>query len=182
MMSAVAPAAIELNELEWPSAEVGSWHVLRTRSRHEKVLAADLAAMGIAHFLPLARVQRDYAGQKVNIEVPLFPGYLFLRGTIDEAYSADRTQHVAQIIQVVDQDQLDWELRNLALTIQSGLQLDAFPHLRCGVRVEVRSGPLRGVQGLVQDRTRRDRLILQVDMLGRALSLEVDAALLDIID
>ena len=71
---------------------------------------------------------------------------------------------------------------NLAMVLATQAPLDPYPHLRCGVRVEVRSGPMRGVQGLIQDRSRRDRLILQVDMLGQAVSLEVDAAMLDVID
>jgi len=57
--------------------------------------------------------------------------------------------------------------------------LELYPFLRVGVRVEVRSGPLRGLQGLIEDRTRRNRLVLQVNMLGKAASLEIDGALLD---
>ena len=166
---------------EFPSPAVGLWHVLRTRSRQEKVLAADLESLGIPYFLPLARVIRQYGSQKVNVEIPLFPGYLFLRGSIDDAYAADRTQRVAQIIRVCDQDRIDWELRNLAMALAADTPLDPYPHLRCGVRVEVRSGPLRGIQGLIQNRDRRDRLVLQIDMLGQAVSLEVDAALLDVV-
>src|SRR5262249_477674 len=109
-------------------------------------------------------------------------GYLFLRGSIDEAYAADRTRRLAQIIRVTDQERIDCELRSLAAVIAEEVPLDPYPYLRCGLRAEGRSGPLKGVQGLIQDRTRRDRLILQVDMLGQAVSLEVDAALLDVVD
>lgn len=182
----IAPLALVeepvLPGLEFPSPAVGLWHVLRTRSRQEKVLAGDLAALGIPHFLPLVRVARQYGSQRVNVEIPLFPGYLFLRGSVDDTYAADRTRRVAQIIPVRDQDHLDWELRNLAAVLSTQAPLDPYPHLQVGVRVEVRTGPMRGVQGLILDRNHRDRLILQVDMLGQAVSLEVDAALLDLID
>jgi transcription antitermination factor NusG len=165
-----------------PSEAFGPWHILRTRSRQEKALAADLEAMGMGCYLPRVRVARQYGSQRVHVELPLFPGYLFMRGSIDDTYAADRTRRVAQIIRVADQPRLEWELRNLALVLSSDEALDPYPHLRCGVRVEVRSGPLRGVQGLIVSRGQRDRLVLQVDMLGQGVSLELDGALLDVID
>jgi transcription antitermination factor NusG len=60
--------------------------------------------------------------------------------------------------------------------------LDPHPFLQRGVRVEVRSGAFRGLCGVVEDRVKMDRLLLQVDMLGRAMSLEVDGALLEPIE
>src|SRR5436190_8646054 len=91
------------------------WHVLRTKSRQEKILASELDAMGIGSYLPLIRQVRFYAGRKATVEVPIFPGYVFLRGSIDDAYQADRTKRIAQIIRVHDQQQLHWELRNIHL-------------------------------------------------------------------
>jgi transcription antitermination factor NusG len=77
--------------------------------------------------------------------------------------------------------QLNWELKNLSLALANQVALDPYQMLRAGVRVEVRAGPLRGLQGVVESRTRMDRLVLQVQMLGRAVSLEVEASLLDVI-
>ena len=163
-----------------PSAEYGDWFVLRTRSRQEKILAADLRARKIGYFLPLMRVERMYCNRKISVELPLFVGYLFLRGSFDDAYFADRTGRVAQIIQVNDQRRLDWELSNLAQVMGLNTKIDPYPYLKKGVRVEVRSGPLKGIQGLVEDRARKHRLILQVDALGQAVSVEVDAAIVEV--
>jgi transcription antitermination factor NusG len=171
------PASILL-----PTAEAGDWYVLRTRSRQEKILAGDLKARGIGHFLPLISAERMYCNRRFNVDLPLFPGYLFLRGSNDDAYFADRTKRIAQIIRVPDQKRLDWELTNLAQVLATTTSLDPYPYLKKGVRVEVRSGPLRGLQGVVEDRMRRHRLILQVEALGQAVSLEVDAAIVDIMD
>src|SRR3954463_5805414 len=96
-----------------PGGAVGSWFVLRTRSRHEKILAGELSARGIANFLPLITCTKHYGGRKVRVELPLFPGYLFLRGSLDQAYEADRTDRVAQIICVTDQRRLDQELHDI---------------------------------------------------------------------
>ncbi|HEX8522075.1 MAG TPA: transcription termination/antitermination NusG family protein [Tepidisphaeraceae bacterium] len=155
------------------------WHLLHTSSRQEKILAETCAAMGVCHFLPLVRKTRYYGKRKATIEVPLFPSYLFLLAPAEDVFQADRTGRVAQIIPVPDQQQLDHELRNLYLALSNSAELDPFPMLKRGVRVEVRSGPFRGLQGVIEDRSRADRLYLKVDMLGTAARMQIDAALLD---
>ncbi len=175
MLTTCLPDTMLERAEEW----VGDWHVLHTKSRQEKALSADLTAMGIAHFLPLVRECKYYGSRKVIVDSSLFPSYLFLRGTIEDAWMAERTKRVARIIVVVDQERLQWELMNLRTVLTRQAQLDPYPCLKKGVRVEVRSGPFRGVQGLVEDKPRPDRLVLQVDMLGKAVSLEIDGALLE---
>ena len=124
---------IEVNESElelqiaFPSAEFGNWHVLHTKSRQEKVVAADLAAMNIAHYLPLVKQVRYYGRRKVKVAMPLFPSYIFLRGNLDQVYAADRTKRIANIIPVSAQDQLDWELKNLHLALTKEAELTPFP-------------------------------------------------------
>jgi transcription antitermination factor NusG len=165
-----------------PTRDRGDWFVLRTRSRQEKVLASDLHSNRIACFLPMLRTERTYCNRRITVELPMFPGYLFLRGSLDDAYWADRTRRVAQIIQVADQARLDCELMSLAQAIASDARLDPYPYLKKGVRVEIRSGPLRGLHGLIEDRARAHRIILQIEALGQAVSLEVDAGNVDVID
>jgi transcription termination/antitermination protein NusG len=163
------------------SADRGTraWHVLHVKSRQEKILSDDLSGMGVWHYLPLIRQLRYYGKRKATVEVPLFPGYLFVLGTLDDAYAADRTRRVAGIIRVADQRQLDWELRNIQLALSQRAPLDPYPFLCKGIRVEVRSGPFCGLQGVIEDRFKTDRLILQVKMLGAATSLEIDGALVE---
>jgi transcription antitermination factor NusG len=169
-------------EAESPFDRPGSWFVLSTRSRQEKALAADLTENGIAHFLPLVTKIRFWGNRKAKVQEALFPGYLFLRGSNEETYFADRTGRVAQIIPVADQKELTWELQNLAKALDSDTPLDPYPYLKKGVRVEVTSGPLRGLQGIVESRGSSEQLILAVDMLGRAVSLELHGALVEPID
>lgn len=159
----------------------GDWYVLHTRSRQEKALAQDLARLDISHFLPLFAHMRLYGRRKVTVEEPLFAGYVFLRGTLDQAYEADRTKRIAGILNVPNQAGLDWELRNLALALSQRIPLDPYPYLKEGVRVEVRTGPLRGLQGFVEKRKSWDRLAIQVEMLGQAVSVELHGAQVDAI-
>jgi len=167
---------------DWVGDRDGRWFVLQTKSRQEKVLAGDLRARGIGYFLPLVRAVRSYGGRKAVVELPLFPGYLFLRGELEDAYACDRTRRVASILPVHNQEKMNWELRNISMAVGGGLSLDPYPYLHEGVRVEVHSGPFRGLQGLIDGRGNGGLLILQVHLLGRAVSMEVDGSLLDVID
>src|SRR5689334_13386950 len=97
--------------------QAGRWFVLHTRSRQEKLLADELAQLEIGHFLPLVRRNRLYGKRKAVVELPLFAGYVFLRGSVDDAYRANRTKRIAQIIQVTNQEKLHWELTNLNLAL-----------------------------------------------------------------
>jgi len=158
------------------------WHVLQTKPRQEKLLAMDLAARGVDHFLPLQTRIHHYGPRKATVQLPLFPGYLFLRGTLDDAYTADRTKRVAQVIRVSQQAKLETELTNIRLAIDGQASLDPYPYLQTGTKVEVNAGPMRGLQGVVEDRAGKTRLILQIDMLGQAVSMEIDGSLLDLVD
>jgi transcription antitermination factor NusG len=160
----------------------GLWFLLRTRSRQEKIIAGDLAARGVAHFLPLMTCTRMYGHRRSRVELPLFPGYVFLRGGADDAYAADRAGRVAQIIPIINQERVHQELQHISFALAREGALEPYPYLKQGVRVEVRCGPFRGLRGMIADLRQRDRLILQVETLGRAVSLEIDAAFLDVID
>lgn len=82
---------------------------------------------------------------------------------------------------MADQQKLTSELANLHFALTGGVPLDPYPYLKNGVRVEVWSGPLRGLQGVVEGRGGGGRLILRVKMLGRAVSIEVAGAMLEAI-
>jgi transcription antitermination factor NusG len=166
----------------WPQDAAGSWFVIRTRSRQEKILARELRDRAIGCFLPLVTVTRVYGGRSARVETPLFPGILFLRGSLDDANVANQTNRVAQIIHVPDQQQVDQELHNLYTAMSSEGPFSSYPYLRTGVRVRVREGPLRGLEGVIEDVNHRNRIIFQVEALGQAASMEIDPALLDVIE
>lgn len=155
------------------------WFVLHTKSRQEKAVADQLAARKTPCFLPLVEHIRFYGKRKAVVTLPLFPSYVFLHGTAEQAYEVDRTRRLVRIISVPDQDQLEWELQSLRAALERKVTLDPYPYLKQGIRVEVKSGPFAGLQGTIEDRPRPDKLQMKIDMLGQALSLEIDGALLE---
>ncbi len=164
-------------------APAGSrWFVVHTKSRQEKALAADLTAHEVPHYLPLITRVQYYGRRKVRAQFPLFPGYLFLLGTPEQTYTADRTDRVAHIIKVGDQQRLTEDLANIRAAIDRGATLELCPRIEVGTRVEVSSGPFKGIQGTVEEGTAHDRFVLHVGLVGAAALLEIDRSLLRPVD
>ncbi|MCX5689392.1 MAG: hypothetical protein NTV94_06320 [Planctomycetota bacterium] len=157
------------------------WFIIRTRSRQEKKLAADLAARRISCFLPLVAEVRYHGRRKARVIVPLFPGYLFLVGTREEAFAADRSGRSAQLIEVPDQERLHNELTAIVRILQTGGSLTPCTPLVRGTLVEVSSGPFKGIRGTVDMNLRDNRLVLNVDLIGKAAVLEIDRDLLRLV-
>ena len=159
-------------------AAVREWRVVHTRSRQEKALAEVLEARGIPHYLPLVKRVRYYGRRKQAALMPLFPGYLFLRGALEDAYFADRTERVVQVIPVADQPALEADLAAIRFALERNGGLEPALYPECGAWVEVTGGPFRGLRGVVDRMVQDDRLVLGVRMLGRAADLEIDRTLL----
>lgn len=113
------------------------WYVLHTRSRQEKALDSSLRGLGLSCYLPVHRSTRRYGQRVVEATLPLFPGYVFLWGTRDETFVADRTRRVAHVLHVLDQPTIEWELANVSRALASGVRLDPHAAIREGVRVRV---------------------------------------------
>jgi transcription antitermination factor NusG len=158
------------------------WYVLHTRSRQEKALAEQLHKFSIEHFLPLVEIERQYGHRRRLVERPLFPSYVFMRGTREDRAQALTTNRIANVLEVQDQVMLARELQQVRAAIAAGVTLDPYAFLHVGHWVRVRSGPLMGLEGRVEDRRKAHRLVLQVEVLGQATSLEIDAELLEPMD
>ncbi len=156
-----------------------SWQVLHTRARQEKALARTLEAAGIDHYLPLTPRSSIRGGRKRIVQEPLFASYLFMYGATEAGYFAVATKRVSNVIRVTDQGRFVQELQQIRIALENRAELSPSRYLEVGRRVRVVDGPFRGIEGLIEDRSKIDRLVLQIAALGRATSLEIDADLLE---
>lgn len=167
---------------DWLTRGSGRWWVVHTRARNEKHVAAKLAERQVPHYLPLVKVRHTYAKARVTFDVPLFPGYLFLYGEHNECDQARRTNRIARILHVVAQDRLRAELQHIFRVIAGGQEVELFPALQVGQRCRITRGALQGVEGVVVRHGGRCRMYLSVSTLGQSAMVEVDAALLEVIN
>src|SRR6476619_5872531 len=138
------------------------WYAVWTRSRHEQVVREQLLQKRIETFLPTVTRWSRWKDRKKKIDWPLFPGYCFAR------FAPANRLPVLKCAGVVSIVSFNGEL--------APLPDDPFPMLKTGMRVEVVHGPLKGVTGRLQRKGSQARLVLSVDLIGRAVSVQVDAA------
>jgi hypothetical protein len=160
----------------------GQWWLVHTKSRMEKALATELERLDVGFYLPLLNTRRRYSGRVFDVSLPLFPGYLFLCGNEDARYTTLMTHRAAQVIEVCDQERLKNELRQIFRVTTSKHSVDLYPGLQKGRRCRITQGSLQGVEGVVIRRRGQCRVYLGVEVLGQSVELEIDPAILEIID
>jgi len=171
----------------WPEVEsirdfIGLWWVAHTKSRNEKALAHDLIGRNISYFLPMTwRIWRR-SRRTMRSLLPLFSGYLFFCGGENQRLELLRTNRVANVIEVKDQPQLLDELLQIEQALRAGALLAPYKYIKAGQRCRVIAGPLFGLEGVVVKTKNVARLVLQIDMLGQAASVEIDIDMIEIID
>ncbi len=171
----------------WPQEESirdfsGQWWVVHTRSRNEKALAHDLMSKNVSYFLPMSWKVRRRSRRTIRSFLPLFSGYLFFCGQEDQRVELLKTNRVANLIEVIDQETLLDELVQIAQALRSGAPLTPHKYLKAGQKCRVITGPLIGLEGIVVKTKNAIRLVLQIDMLGQAASVEIDIDLIEVLD
>ena len=155
------------------------WFAIWTRSRHEQVVREQLEKKRISAFLPTITKWSRWKDRKKKIDWPLFPGYCFARFDPNDVLPVLKCTGVVNIVSFDGKPAPipDYELESIRLLVGSEMQFDPCPLIHEGMMVEVVSGPLRGVIGrLMRKDAQRARLVLSVDLIGQAVSVEVDAA------
>ncbi len=155
-----------------------AWYAIWTRSRHEQVVREQLARKGIEAFLPTITKWSRWKDRKKQIDWPLFPGYCFVRFNGLDRLPVLKCTGVVNIVSF-DGDIVpipEHEIESIRRLVESDLQFDPCPLIREGMTVEVTHGPLKGVVGRLVRKGAHARLILSVDLIGQAVSVEVDAS------
>jgi len=171
----------------WPEEKTicdftGQWWVAHTKSRNEKALAHDLIGKGVSYFLPMTwKVQRK-SRRTIRSLLPLFGGYLFFCGKENSRLEVLRTNRVANVIEVKNQQKLVDELMQIEQALRAGAPLVPHKYLKAGQRCRVVAGPLMDLQGLIVRAKNAARLVLQVDMLGQAASVEIDTDMIEAVE
>jgi transcription antitermination factor NusG len=155
------------------------WFVAHVKPRQEKALADDCLRLGIEYYLPMTvKVTRRKDNNKPRKSVlPLFAGYLSFSSAREAHAGLYATGHVAGIIEIRHQKKFIAELGQIYSLLEKGVPLEPCTMaLAEGDEVYIEAGPLRGVRGVITTVRDRERLILAVEGLGRAIAT-IDAAM-----
>jgi transcription antitermination factor NusG len=156
----------------------GGWFALWTRSRHEQVVREQLERKQIESFLPTVTKWSRWKDRKKKVDWPLFPGYCFARFDPRERLPILKVTGVVSIISFEGEPAMipEHEIAGIRQLVESDLAFDPCPLIHEGMMVEVTHGPLKGVVGRLMRKNDKARLVLSVDLIGQAVSVEVDAA------
>ena len=157
--------------------DIPQWYAIRTRSRHEKMVAEQLEKQCIESFLPLVKRTRKWSDRKKEVELPLFSGYSFARLVL---YSPDRlrvlqTHGVAGFVGVrgIGIPVPEAQIESLRTLMANGIPMTDRPFLQIGQRVRIRGGALDGIEGILAAQDHRN-LVISVEPIHRSLSVCID--------
>lgn len=154
---------------------MNKWYALRVRSRHEKMVHAQLAARHEDAFLPLYCTRRRWADRWKNVSLPLFPGYIFCRFDVVRRHAVVATSGVIEIVKLGAEPAAieDSQIEAVRLIVTSEAAAEPYPALVTGQRVSIAGGPLNGLCGTLAEIRDRLRVVVCVELLCRSVMVEV---------
>ena len=167
-----------LGELGSESLLVPAWYAVYTCARHEKRVAAQLRERCVDCFLPLYQSIRHWKDRCKQLELPLFPGYLFV-----QIHARDRLRvlQIPGVVRLVTFNgklaRIDSsELELLRSGVERGGTLQPHPYLAVGRKVRILRGPLAGIEGILERMKRKYRVVISIDLIMRSVATEINVA------
>jgi len=170
----------ELSE-ELPISSQVRWYAAYVCSRHEKQVVSQLQERKVNCFLPVYRSLRRWKDRRKELELVLFPGYVFVHLDLKDRLRVLQLPSVVRFVSFNGHPAPlpDSEIEILSKGLASGIRAEPHPYLKVGHRVRVRSGPLAGAQGILQRKKDKFRVVLSIDLIMRSVAVEVDEADID---
>lgn len=166
------------------TGSTGPWCALYTRHQHEGTVARILSTKGVGVFLPTYKTVHRWKDRNKQLELPLFPGYLFFTYEPERRIEVLSTPGVHMILTtgenlpaVIPAE----EILAIRRAVESPLRVGPHPYLKGGDVVRIKSGPLEGLEGVVSRSKDAFRVVLSVEMLGKAAAVEIDAGAVECI-
>jgi transcription antitermination factor NusG len=154
-----------------------AWYGVRTRSNCEKLAAQVLQSKTYATYAQVYRARRRRSDRVVEIELPLFPGYVFCRLNLGERILPVLTSPgVVSLVGFGNQPAPipDFEIDAIRRLLASGAGVEPYPFARIGQRVRVTQGSLSGLEGVLVKKRNEWRMVISVTLLQRSIAIEID--------
>jgi transcription antitermination factor NusG len=152
------------------------WFALRVKSRYEKIVATIARNKGFEEFVPLYQSRRRWSDRFKSVELPLFPGYVFCRLNPEFRLPLLTIPGVMSFVGIgkTPVPIEEAEIAAIQTAIGAGLSAEPYPFLEVGQRVRLAEGPLAGLEGLLVEVRKQQRLAVSVSMLKRSIAVEID--------
>jgi transcription antitermination factor NusG len=153
-----------------------NWYALYTCPRHEKCVAQQIEQRSISCFLPMYRSVRRWKDRRKELELALFPGYVFVQLALRDRFRVLQLPSVVRLVSFNGQPAVlpEAEIDQLRQRLSRGSCMEPHPYLRVGRRVRVCGGPMQGLEGIIVRRKERCRVVFSLDLIMRSVAVEVD--------
>jgi transcription antitermination factor NusG len=157
------------------------WYAAYTRANHERRVAQELAERSVEHFLPQYQSQRKWKDREVELSLPLFPGYVFVRMALEHKLRVLQVSGVACLVSFAGKPAVVpvEEFARIQELLNRKVLATPHPYLNVGRRARVLDGPFAGLEGIVIRRNKRNRLVISLDLIARSIAVELGEANLE---
>jgi transcription antitermination factor NusG len=166
------------DEMDMSNSPGFLWTPVRTKPRQEKKFIEFCEANGIVFYLPLRRTIKRYQRRTVEFYVPMFTGYVFCSLNQELYQKAALSNRIVYRLQMNEksEEELLRDLRDIQMIEKLARESDVIvrPELASGKKIIVKSGPLKGMGGVVEKRKGKTMITINVEMLGQSVSAETD--------
>ena len=154
------------------------WYAAYTCANHEKCVAQQLSVRSVEHFLPLYQSVRRWKDRRVQLELPLFPGYVFVRLALRDRLQVLEIPSVTRLVGFNGSPTPlpDGEIEALKASLEGGVRVVPHPYLKVGRRVRITSGPFEGLEGILIRKKSELRFVISLDLIQRSVAVHCDAA------
>ena len=154
------------------------WYAAYTRANHERRVANQLRERGVENFLPQYESIRKWKDRKVRLQLPLFPGYVFVHLALQSRLDVLKIPGIARLVGFSGRPVPvpEEEFARIHEFLKKGFRATPHRYLETGRRVRVQSGPLEGMEGILIRRKNSRRLVVSLELIRRAMSVEFEEA------
>lgn len=154
------------------------WYAVYTCANHERRVAAEIEARGAEHYLPTYKSVRRWRDRRVTLDMPLFPGYVFVRLALRDRL---RVVQIPSVVRLVGFNGLpaalpDGEVEILRSGLCQSLRAEPHPFLTVGRRVRITNGPFAGLEGVLKRKRNSLRVVVSLSLIQRSVAVDVDVA------
>jgi transcription antitermination factor NusG len=152
------------------------WYAVYTNPRHERCVAQQIEQRSIVCFLPLYRTTRRWKDRRKELELALFPGYVFVHLVLEDRLRVLQLPGVVRLVSFQGRPAAlpEAEIEALRRRLAAGGRVEPHPYLCAGRRVRVTAGPMQGLEGIIMRRKDRCRVVFSLDLIMRSMAVEVD--------
>ena len=177
----MTPQSSPASEASLPSAQTpapGNWYALYTCPHREKLVAEQIKLRSVPCFLPVYRSLRRWKDRRKELQLALFPGYVFVQIALEKKLKVLEIPGAVRLVSFNGQPAPlpASEIEMLKNRLSGARGVEPHPYLCAGRRVRVRSGAMEGLEGIVVRRKDCCRVVFSINLLQRSVAVEVDEA------